>query len=84
MRHFQWRLQTKLIQANRFHRKSWALSALGNVFIDQGRLDEAFIYCTKSMASVEEILGKTHLKTAACYYKVAWLFHKQGDLRRAM
>jgi hypothetical protein len=61
-----------------------ALWALGNVHSDQGKLSSAFVLHTQSMELLEEILGPTHHKTAACYYKIAWFLHKQGQLKRSM
>ncbi|RVD81168.1 uncharacterized protein DFL_009043 [Arthrobotrys flagrans] len=64
--------------------KPMALSALGNVQIDQKKMGEALTSWTKAMQSMEEILGTSHLKTASCYYKVGWLVHKQKEYNRAI
>ncbi|KAB8269436.1 hypothetical protein BDV30DRAFT_242362 [Aspergillus minisclerotigenes] len=72
------------MRGHRFIVSAWAYWALGNIAIDKGDIENALGLHTQSMILTQEILGFTHLKTAACFHEVACLLQKTGESNRAI
>ncbi|KAK6349285.1 hypothetical protein TWF730_010035 [Orbilia blumenaviensis] len=64
--------------------KSTVLGALGNIQIERGNMEDALISWTEAMEVSEKYFGRTHVRTAYCYYKIGWLAYKRSDYKQAI
>lgn len=62
---------------------AWAMSALATVKIKQNDLESAVNLLSESLDLHRDTLGETHMKTLACYYRLAWICHRMGELQRS-
>ncbi|KAK0732132.1 hypothetical protein B0H67DRAFT_474708, partial [Lasiosphaeris hirsuta] len=67
----------------RFPLTAWALLTLAVVRAEQGDLYQAWELLSESMQLHRDTLGETHMKTLACYYRAAWVWHRMGQLQPA-
>ncbi|KIC75205.1 hypothetical protein DB42_AK00050 [Neochlamydia sp. EPS4] len=63
---------------------SEVLSALGNIYHDQGNLDKAVEYSTKALAINLKIYGENHSTVSACYSNLGAIYKNQGNLAKAV
>lgn len=57
--------------------------ALGIVYADQGDLKDALNLMSESLDRHVQTMGKGHLKTLACQYRLGWLCMRMGEFHRA-
>ncbi|KAK3377123.1 P-loop containing nucleoside triphosphate hydrolase protein [Lasiosphaeria ovina] len=62
---------------------AWAMSALGIVRADQNDLETAIKLLSESLSLHLNTMGDKHMKTLACYYRLAWVCRRLGEFERA-
>lgn len=64
-------------------RTAWAMSALGIIRADQNDLEEAVELLSEALKLHLDTMGDKHMKTLACYYRLAWVCQRLRAFQRA-
>jgi hypothetical protein len=51
--------------------------------LEKGKLNTAIDLFSESLEIHKDTLGTDHMKTLACYYRLAWVCHRLGELQKA-
>ncbi|KAM5354320.1 hypothetical protein ACJ41O_000969 [Fusarium nematophilum] len=77
-------MRTRESERNRkFPLTAWTLLALGIVKADQADFEDAMLLMSESLELHISLMGKTHLKTLMCYYRLGWLCFCVKEFHRA-
>ncbi|MBS4169385.1 tetratricopeptide repeat protein [Neochlamydia sp. AcF95] len=63
---------------------SEVLSALGNIYHDQGNLGKAVQYSTKALVIDFKLYGENHPRVAICYNNLGAIYKELGNLEKAL
>ena len=82
---YQWVLAREVRSLGKDHPDTLStVNCMANVFMDQGKYDEALEWCRRALAGEERSLGKDHPNTLATVYSMAGVFKRQGKYDEAL